>query len=82
MNLFPVIVDPIPSNEDPSVPLAARGANFDITNMISTGSANYEALRERLESLIEMTELFMGIGEGEVAQAEEGNQNEAIEIDD
>ncbi|KIM34847.1 hypothetical protein M413DRAFT_32969 [Hebeloma cylindrosporum] len=81
MDLFPVFVDPGVAVDEPNVPPAARGENFCVTDMIAVGSVNYEALKERLESAIEMAQLLMGIKEGEEELARGRSQEEAIEID-
>ncbi|KIM38784.1 hypothetical protein M413DRAFT_29737 [Hebeloma cylindrosporum] len=82
MDLFPAFVDPGVAVDDPDVPPVARGENFCVMDMITMGSVNYEALKERLESTIKMAQLLMGIKEGKDELEKGKSKDEAIEIDE
>ena len=84
MSLFPAIIDPAPVAENAEDPPVAKGESYCISDMVSEGSANYEALQERLASAIEMMEILMGVYEGEQALKEGKGKRvgNAIEIDE
>ncbi|KIM40032.1 hypothetical protein M413DRAFT_28570 [Hebeloma cylindrosporum] len=94
MSLLPVIIDPANAAANPEDPPVVNGESYCITEMISRGSASYEALQHGVNRVVEMTEFLMGVYEGEKEmkdKEEEGmKENEekgerkgnAIEIDE